>query len=83
MKLVYRSGLSKRQTQLVYSYILMWVLPKLEKEENVVKGNSVQKCVANQLVGRLFVILYFCKTLKKFPHLKFLFLQIYYKYLGS
>lgn len=82
MKLVYRSGLSKRQTQLVYSYILMWVLPKLEKEENVVKGNSVQKCVANQLVGRLFV-LYFCKTLKKFPHLKFLFLQIYYKYLGS
>lgn len=49
---VYRSGLSKRQTQLVYSYILMWVLPDMEREENLVKGNSVQKCLPNQLVGR-------------------------------
>lgn len=49
---VLRSGLSKRQTQLVYSYILMWVLPKMAREENIVKGNSVQKRLPNQLVGR-------------------------------
>lgn len=30
----------------------MWVLPGMEQEENVVKGNSVQKCLPNQLVGR-------------------------------
>ncbi|XP_050533567.1 vacuolar fusion protein CCZ1 homolog [Daktulosphaira vitifoliae] len=46
------SGLSKQQTQLVYSYILMWVLPDITRDENIVKGNSLKKCLPNQLVGR-------------------------------
>jgi len=50
--LLFRSGLNKRQTQLVYSYILMWVLPEISKKDNLVKGNSVQQCLPNQLVGR-------------------------------
>lgn len=49
---MFRSDLNKRQTQLVYSYILMWILPEMAREENVVKGNSVKQCLPNQLVGR-------------------------------
>lgn len=36
----------------------MWVLPELAREENLVKGNSVQKCLPNQLVGRYACILF-------------------------
>jgi len=62
-----RSGLSKCQTQLLYSYILMWVLPEMVREENIVRGNLVQKCLPNQLVGRyelynLYTIIFlYCK----------------------
>lgn len=49
---LYRSGLNKHQTQLVYSYILMWVLPEIAKKDHLVKGNLVQQCLPNQLVGR-------------------------------
>lgn len=54
---VYRSDLRKRQTQLVYSYILMWVLPEMAKEENIIKGNSVKQNLPNQLVGRYTYLL--------------------------
>lgn len=30
----------------------MWVLPETVREENLVKGNAIQKCLPNQLVGR-------------------------------
>lgn len=30
----------------------MWVLPEMTKEDNLVKGNSVKKCLPNNLVGR-------------------------------
>ncbi|VVC25996.1 Protein of unknown function DUF1712, fungi [Cinara cedri] len=56
------SGLNKRQTQLVYSYILMWVLPEIIRDENVVKGNSVQKLLPNQLVGRFITNIWAIKT---------------------
>lgn len=66
-----RSGLSKCQTQLLYSYILMWVLPEMAREENIVKGNLVQKCLPNQLVGRydelfdLYIVIFlYCKILE-------------------
>ncbi|XP_025417256.1 vacuolar fusion protein CCZ1 homolog isoform X2 [Sipha flava] len=56
------SGLSKRQTQLVYSYILMWVLPEMVRDENIVKGNSLQQCLPNQLVGRFISNVWAVKT---------------------
>ncbi|XP_060864892.1 vacuolar fusion protein CCZ1 homolog [Metopolophium dirhodum] len=56
------SGLNKRQTQLVYSYILMWVLPEISKKDNLVKGNSVQQCLPNQLVGRFITNVWAVKT---------------------
>jgi len=56
------SGLSKRQTQLVYSYILMWVLPEMARDENLVKGNSVQKRLPNQYLGRFITNIWAAKT---------------------
>jgi len=30
----------------------MWVLPEMARDENLVKGNSVQKRLPNQYLGR-------------------------------
>lgn len=60
-----RSGLSKRQTQLLYSYILMWVIPETAKEDDLVKGNSVQKSLPNQLVGR-YIIYFLLNCIDKY-----------------
>ncbi|XP_050436347.1 vacuolar fusion protein CCZ1 homolog [Adelges cooleyi] len=56
------SGLSKRQTQLIYSYIIMWVLPDMARDENVIKGNSLKKCLPSQLVGRFITNTWAIKT---------------------